>query len=81
MIKRTYDGAQRSVLLPAMEAQGLRPNQKLGQNFLVDPNVIPYAQIQIRELKKKKDAMLYLNWFEEMRATWPRREMKVRTNK
>lgn len=48
-------------------------------NFLVHPNVIPYAQIQIQELKKKKkDTILYLNWLEEMRGTWPKREMKVR---
>ena len=57
-------------------------------NFLVHPNVIPYAQIQFQELtyaqiqfqelKKKKDTILYLNWLEEMRGTWPKRDMKVR---
>lgn len=49
-------------------------------NFLVDPDVIPYPQIQIQEFKNK-DTILYLYWLEEIRATWPRREMKVRTNK
>lgn len=33
-----YDGANRAQLRTALEANGLRPNKRLGQNFLCDPN-------------------------------------------
>lgn len=33
-----YDGANRAQLRAALEANGLRPNKRLGQNFLCDPN-------------------------------------------